>query len=292
MDRLYDIIGNLTAVPGVSGYEHLAFERMTEYLSSLSLFDEIGTSPVGSIYAIMRCGKKGAPLLLLDAHLDTVGFVVTEICEGGFLRVAPLGGIAPKILPAAKVNVYGKKTISCIFGSKPPHLQEKGESEKKAEVSDMFIDTGYSADSLKEIVSVGTPAGFPPDTERLLGNMIVGSGFDDRLCGAAFLRALLMLDKNELNIDIAFQFSGLEETTGHKGATTTAFRLAPYKAVVSDVTQAFVPGAPKWREGVRAGGGAVICYSPKTSRRFTDKAVQTAEREGIKYQLSASPGRP
>lgn len=290
MQKLYHLIENLTSYPGVSGFESMAFGGLTEYVKSLGLFDEVGTTPVGSFCGIMRCGKENAPLILCDAHLDTVGFVVTELCDGGFLRVAPIGGISAKILPSAEVNIYGRTTIKGIFGSKPPHLQSPGESEQKTEISSLCVDTGMPLDELKRIVRVGTPVGFPCKLQKLLGDNLAGAGFDDRLCGAAVLRALMMLDKSELNADIAFQFSGGEET-GYKGAMTTAYRLDPDRAIVVDVTHAFVPGAPKTREGIRAGNGVDICFSPQTHRAFTKKAVALAEREAIPYQLSAAPGR-
>ena len=290
MEKLYTLVENFTSYSGVSGFEDMAFDELKAYVESLNLFDEIGTTPVGSFYGIMRCGKKDAPLVLCDAHLDTIGFVVTELCEGGFLRIAPIGGIAAKILPSAEVNVYGKKTIRGIFGSKPPHLQGLQASEKKMNVTDLFVDTGLTLDELKEIVRIGTPIGFPCKLTKLLCDNLAGAGFDDRLCGASIVRALMMLDKKELNVDVAFQFSGGEEI-GYKGAMTTTYRLNPDKAIVIDVTHAFVPGAHKTREGVRAGKGGDICLSPQTNRAFTKHAISIAEKEEIPYQLSASPGR-
>ena len=290
MEKLYNLIENLTSYPGVSGFEDMAFEELKEYIKSLNIFDEINTTPVGSFYGIIRCGKANVPLVLCDAHLDTIGFVVTEICDGGFLKVAPIGGVAAKILSAAEVNVYGKKTVKGIFGSKPPHLQEPGESEKKMEISDLCIDTGMPIDELKKIVRVGTPVGFPCKLQKLLGDNLAGAGFDDRLCGATILRALMMIDKSKLNVDVAFQFSGGEET-GYKGAMTTAYRINPDKAIVIDVTHAYVPGAPKTRDHIRAGQGTDICFSPQTNRALTKFAVSVAENEKLPYQLSAAPGR-
>ena len=102
--------------------------------------------------------------------------------------------------------------------------------------------------------------------------------------------AYMMLDKSKLNVDVAFQFSGNEET-GYKGAMTTAYRLDPDNAIVIDVTHAYVPGAPKTRDHIRAGQGTDICFSPQTNRAFTKFAVSVAEREDLPYQLSATPGR-
>ncbi len=290
MEKLYNLVENFTSYPGVSGFEDMAFEDLREYVESLNLFDEIGTTPVGSFYGIIRCGKKDAVLVLCDAHLDTIGFVVTEICKGGFLRVANVGGIAGKILSATEVNIYGKKTIRGIFASKPPHLQEPGESERKIEVADMCIDTGLSEEELKKIVRIGTPVGFPCKLQRLVGENLAGAGFDDRLCGAAIVRGLMMLDKSKLNVDVAFQFSGGEEI-GYKGACTTTYKLNPNKAIVIDVTHAFVPGAPKAREAVYAGRGGDICLSPQTNRAFTKYCIEVAKKENIPVQISASPGR-
>lgn len=290
MEKLYSLVENFTTYPGVSGFEDYAFNGLREYVEQLGIFDEMGTTPVGSFYGIMRCGKENAPLVLCDAHLDTVGFVVTELCEGGFLRIANIGGIAAKILPATDILIYGEETIRGVFASKPPHLQEPGESEKKMEVTEIFIDTGMPLDELKKIVRVGTPCGFPCKLTKLLGENLAGAGFDDRLCGAAIVRAIMMLDKTKLNVDVAFQFSGGEEI-GYKGASTCTYQLNPDKAIVIDVTHAFVPGAPKTREGVRAGKGGDICFSPQTNRAWTKYAISVAEREGIPYQLSAAPGR-
>ena len=289
MEKLYDIVENFTQYPGVAGFEYMAFDELTKYVKSLNIFDEIGTTPVGSFYGIMRCGKKNAPLILCDAHIDTIGFVVTEVCEGGFLKIANIGGIAAKILPASEVNIYGKETIKGVFVSKPPHLHEANEYDQKMNVVDNYIDTGLPLEKLKSIVRVGTPVGFPCKLQRLLGDNLAGAGFDDRLCGAAIVRALMYLDKKSLNVDVAFQFSGTEET-GYKGAMTTAYRLNPDKAIVIDVTHAFVPGAPKAREGVKAGLGGDICLSPHTHRGFTKFAIEVAKKEGIPYQLSSAPG--
>ncbi len=289
MEKLYEIVENFTSYPGVSGFENMAFEELGNYVKKLDIFDEIGTTPAGSFYGIIRCGKKDAEMILCDAHVDTIGFVVTEICKGGFLRVANVGGIAGKILSATEVNIYGKKTIKGIFASKPPHLQEPGESEKKIEIADLCIDTGLSKEELEKIVRIGTPVGFPCKLEKLINNNLAGAGFDDRLCGAAIVRGLMMLDKSKLNVDVAFQFSGGEEI-GYKGARTNTYKLNPDKAIVIDVTHAFVPGAPKAREAVHAGKGGDICLSPQTNRAFTKYCIEICKKENIPYQISASPG--
>lgn len=290
MQELYNLVEKLVDISGVSGFESYGHDSLEKIIKELKIFDETGFTATGSFYGIIRCGKENAPLVLCDAHLDTVGFIVTEICSGGFLRVAPIGGIAPKILASSFVNIYGKETIKGVFISTPPHLQSAGENEKKQEVINILIDTGMSTEKLKEIIRIGTPVGFLCDLQWMLEDTLVGASFDDRLCGAVILRALSRINRSELNVDVAFQFSTNEET-GYKGAMTSAYMLNPDKAIVVDVTHAYVPGAPKVREGICAGKGVDICFSPQTNRALTKYIVNIAREKEIPFQLSAAPVR-
>ena len=138
MNETFARIARLTALAAISGRENACFAQLREQTEGL--FDEYITTPTGSFAGIIRCGKADAPLLLLDAHIDEIGFVVTEICDGGFLRAAAVGGIDTRVLSASEVTVYGKEAIRGVFTSKPPHLQEAGESRKKIELRDLYID--------------------------------------------------------------------------------------------------------------------------------------------------------
>ena len=147
MERIYELAKQLTALPGVSGDEQRALGQVRELLGGS--FDETFCTPVSSFWGIRRSKNPSAGTVLLDAHLDTVGFIVTAVCDGGFLKVAPVGRIAEKNLSAAEVWIYGEKTIPGVFAAKPPHLQEPGESEKKMSLSDFAIDTGYTRETLE-----------------------------------------------------------------------------------------------------------------------------------------------
>lgn len=288
MDQIYEIAKALIALPGVSGDEERALPDIQRLFGDR--FDETGFTPVASFYGIRKSKKPNAKTVLLDAHLDTIGFVVTQICEGGFLKVASIGRTAEKNLSASEVWIYGKKIIPGVFASKPPHLQEPGESEKKLALSSLSIDTGLSKEVLEEIVRIGTYVGFKAETERLNENVAVSPSFDDRICAAAHLRALELLDGEDLGINIAVQFSAREEQ-GYKGAMTTAYRLNPDYAIVMDVGHAYVPGAPERRKSVTAGNGCMLSYSPQTNRALTELAEKAAEENKIPLQLIAEPGR-
>ena len=286
MERIYELANKLSSIAAVSGQEYTGLEQLTELCSGY--FDSYETTPVGSFIGRINCSKEGAKTLLLDAHFDEVGFIVSEICEGGFLKVVNIGGIDPRILSASEVLIHGKQTFTGIFTSKPPHLQEKSDKDKPLKLTDLAIDTGYSKEKLEKIVSIGTPISYRSPVTRLQGDYIAGKSFDDRICITAILRALEMLKGKDLPVNIAVQFSGGEET-GYKGAITSSYRISPDYAVVLDVANVYVPNSPIYLKDIKTGGGIKISYSAQTSRRLTNIAVRTAEKNNIKYQLDAEP---
>ena len=286
MERIFELIYELSAIPAVSGREDTGLDRLTELCGSF--FDSTDTTPTGSFIGYKGCGIAGAKTLLLDAHLDEVGFMVTEILDGGFLRVVNIGGIDPRILSASEVNIYGEETIKGIFTSIPPHLQEPGDDKKAMKLTDLAIDTGLCSERLNELVQTGNPVGYFSPVTKLQNDYITGKSFDDRICIAAILRALELLKDKALPVNIVAQFSGGEEI-GYKGATTGSYKTAPDYAVVLDVTNAYVPNAPAYRKRIRTGGGASITYSARTHRALTDKAVSVAKQEGIPHMLFAEP---
>lgn len=288
MDQIFDLAKTLIALPGVSGDEDRALPDLVKLFGDR--FDETGITPVASFYGIRKSKKPNAKTILLDAHLDTIGFVVTQICEGGFLKVAGIGRTAEKNLSASEVWIYGKKIIPGVFASKPPHLQEPGESENKMDLSSLSIDTGLTKETLEEIVRIGTYVGFKAETERLGETAAVSPSFDDRICAAAILRGLELLGDEDIGWNIAVQFSAREEQ-GYKGAMTTAYRIHPDLAIVMDVGHAYVPGAPERRKSVEMGKGCMLSYSPQTNRKWTSLAEETAKEENIPIQLLAEPGR-
>lgn len=284
MERVYELAKRLTAIPGVSGDEERAFPQLEALLRDR--FDEIGFTPVSSFYGIRRSKKPGAKTVLLDAHLDTIGFMVTKICDGGFLKVTSIGRTAEKNLPASEVWIYGKKTIPGVFASKPPHLQERGESEKRASLSDLSIDAGMAREELEKLVRIGTYVGFKSECERLGDTAVVSPSFDDRLCAAAVLRGLELLEGEDPGVNAAFLFSAREEKR-YIGAMTGAFRLQPDYAMVLDVCNAYVPGASEARKYLKMGRGCTLSYSAQTNRELTEFTERILTEKDVPLQLLA-----
>lgn len=259
MERLFELTRALTALPSVSGYENTAFPALEKLAAGL--FDETRTTPTGSFIGILRCKKPFPKTLILDAHLDEIGFIVSGVHDDGFLSVAAAGGVDTRVLSAAEVTVYGKKTLRGVFTSTPPHLQSSGDAEKKLELKDLYIDTGLDGETLKDLVQIGDFAKLHAPAKRLLNGFVTSHSLDDKICVAQILRAVEMVDREKLNFDLYAVFSGGEEIGG-VGAKTAAFSIDADFAVVLDVCNSRGPDCPNFLEDIRLGDGPVLSFLP------------------------------
>ncbi len=284
---IFTRVKEVTEMCAVSGHESMLHKEFTEKFGYM--FDETYTMSTGSFVGIRRCGKPNAKKLLFDAHIDEIGFMVKEICAGGFLKVTGIGGIDTKVLSATEVWIFGKEKISGVFTSVPPHLRKDTNSEKLT-IDDMYIDTGRSKEYLEENVKLGTVVAYKTTTERLLNNRVVGKSLDDKICMCAILDAFDLLKDEKLNVDLYALFSGGEET-GYIGATTAGHRFAPDYAIAIDVTNSYVPESPKRCEDNRVGDGGVVSFSSTTNRHFTKRFVKVLDDAGVPYQIVGEPGR-
>ena len=157
---LKSLITSLCGLYSVSGAESASTDGVGKILGDL--FDEHVAYGVGNHVFIKRCGRKNAPKILLDAHFDEIGMLVTDITEEGFVRMTNVGGVDTRILQAAEVTVYGKEKLYGVVASTPPHLQKPEDAKNLKKIDELYIDTGYSKETLQTLVSVGTPVGFKP----------------------------------------------------------------------------------------------------------------------------------
>ncbi len=279
--QLKELIPAMSALMTVSGYEEHDRAALLALLDGV--FDEIIPDALGSLICVRRCGRPGAPKILFDAHIDEIGMMVTEILDGGFLRVTNLGGIDTRILPAAEVNIYGRETIRGVISAAPAKGDEKGLKP----IGELFIDTGYSKEKLEEIVSLGTPVGFAPRYTALMNGRIAGKGFDDKSCAAIAVAALAGIDRSAQAGDV-YLLLAVEEEVTMLGAKTGTAAIDPDYAMVVDVTFGETPDTKKG-EAFPLGGGCVISLSASTDRRLTARVVELAKAAGIPYHRSVEP---
>ncbi|MBE6682188.1 MAG: M20/M25/M40 family metallo-hydrolase [Ruminococcaceae bacterium] len=279
MEKLKGFLKDLIYFPTVSGYEKMSADSIirlcTDYYGKP--FDECRITATGSIILAKKCGKKDAKKLCFDAHLDTIGFAVSEICGDGYLRLAPLGGIDANILPSSEVLILGKQRIRGIVSSIPPHLSS---SDKLPAVGELLIDTGFTDEHLREVVSVGNPVMLYPHFTKLLGDRISSVSLDDKICIAAAVEALRKTDDLE-NTDIYLYFSSGEERGGN-GSHHIYEEIAPDALIVLDVNFAKEKGSVDGEYGVLS-EGAMMSFSAVTSIKFTRFVLECAK--GEKLQL-------
>lgn len=282
---LKEKILSLCSVMSVSGFESRAAEQLK--ITVGADFDEVRTDAVGNTVFIKRSGKTGVPLALIDTHWDEIGMMVSEICEGGFLRVVAVGGLSLPVLQAADVVIYGTSIIRGVIVSTPPHLRT-GDEEILPELRELLIDTGYSKQELEELAPIGTPVGFAPIYRELSGGCLTGKSFDNKACGAVAAYAVASMPRERLAADVAVVFSSYEETAKVGGAAVAAFGLRPDYAMVIDVNLATVPDVPR-DETVPFGKGISLSVSAATDRALTRRTQEICRERGLGHCMIAAP---
>ena len=290
-ERLCGMITELSGIMSVSGFEHRAADKIRELYAPY--FDGIMTDRVGNHTLIKRCGREGAPKILIDAHFDEVGMLVSDVLEGGFLRIVNIGGVDPAIMQAADVVVYGKETLRGVVISVPPHLRS-GDDKKLPCVDELMVDVGlgYTLDELREMIPVGTPVGFAPVYSRFGEGYMAGKSFDDKACAAIAVCAISDIPKDSLAGDVYVSLSAREETARFGGITPLCFAERPDYAMVIDVNLGDAPDAPE-RETVPVSKGISISFSAATDRelsRMTEKLCQSAEIPFCRCAAPSSTG--
>lgn len=273
------------SLPSVSGRESAAKESLEKLMSG---FDQTQTDALGNRICLRRCGREGAPRILLDAHFDEIGMYVCGIEEGGFLKLAPIGGLDRRTLSSAPVVIYGEKTISGILSSTPPHLAAKDGKAVLPELGDLLVDTGYSKEELEKIAPIGTPVGFAPRFRHLAGKRLTGKSFDNKACCAIAAEALLSTPREELAGDVYLLFSVREETGAFGGVSSAALSVNPDRAMVLDADLAAMPGT-KEADTVKLGGGPSLTRGPVLDKRLRRSLEARAAAAGIPVQPIALP---
>lgn len=197
---VFEALSALTTTPGVTGNEVAVSEVVKGYYKAYT--DDIFIDPMGNTYA--HIGDHG-PVLLVQAHMDEVGMMVTDIEEDGLLRIRSVAGVDPRVLPGSEVLVHGKRVLNAVMGAIPPHLQQSGDNTKPYSIDDMVCDTGLDANEVRQLVRVGDNVTFallPP--MKLKNNIVAGKTFDDRACITVMLEAMDILKKSKLDCQVIF----------------------------------------------------------------------------------------
>ena len=274
---------SLSEISGTSGSEskaaQLALGMLREYCPDAEIIN-------GNVTGKFGTHREGLPSLLLDAHIDQIGFAVTYITDDGFIKVGNIGGIDRRLLPAQPVVVHGSRDIKGVICSVPPHLTSGG--SEVLEMDDVAIDTGLTKEELEKLVSLGDSVTFDVTCRDLIGSRITGGALDDRCGVASILYALELLKGSNLAYNVTVLFSTQEEV-GERGAKIGAFEINPDIALAVDVSFAYAIGEEESKCGY-LGKGPMIGISPSLSREISDELINTAKSADIPYQIEVMSG--
>ena len=285
---------DLTQLMGVSGDE----TEVSRYLSEQyhTLCDEVVYDNLGSVFGIKRCGKSGAPLVLLAGHMDEVGFVVKTLTSTGCLAVAPIGGWWSQTLLGQRItlkNRVGKKFQGTV-GSIPPHLLSDKDRSSPIEIKNMLVDIG--AKSKEELTEWGISAGdsivLNGEFEVLEGeNRLLAKAWDNRYGCIMGLEVLKLLKNADLNVDLAVGAT-VQEEVGLRGAVTAGHLIHPDAAIIFDCSPAKDASGDQDSFG-QLGKGPLVRFIDANylpHRGFLNHYLDVLKTENLPYQYYQSLG--
>ena len=267
---------------GVNGYPQIA--AVAKDLLGVYTNDII-TDALGNVIAKIG-NDPSKPTVMLEAHMDEIGFMVTGIDENGFLKVAHCGRVDERVLSAAEVVVLTDPLLAGVFCSVPPHLAKANDPSPALE--DRGIDIGLTHDEAAARVPFGTKVAFHPHFDALPNGRVCSKSLDDRAGMTAILWALECVKGKDLPVNITVVFATQEEL-GCRGAKGAAFALQPAAALVTDVSFAYTPDARREECG-ELGKGVMLGYSPLLSTALTDHLCQLAKQNTIPLQREVMGG--
>lgn len=280
MEKTIELLKELTQTVGVSGCEENIVALLKKKLSS---YGDVTVDNMNNVFCTFGEGYH----FLLDAHLDEIGLIVTDITDDGFIKFSNCGGIDARPLPAMEVSVWGREEVKGIISTLPPHLQSASDEKKIPKLSELAIDTGLTKDKLEKLVSLGDRITFKRNFTPLLNGLVSASCLDDRSGVAAILMCLDEL-KN-LGCKVTVMFSSQEEV-GTRGAKVGPYAKSVDEAISVDVSFALTPGCDKSECG-ELSKGAMIGFSPILDKEISRKLVDAAEKNNIPYQCEIMSGR-
>lgn len=277
-----ELLSRICEAPGVPGREERIRALILKEIKGLA--DDISIDNMGNVTAF----KKGTEhkKVMVAAHMDEIGFMVTHIDKSGFVRFTTLGGFDPKTLTAQRVIIHGKKDVIGVMASKPIHVMTDEERNKNPKLTDYFIDMGMKREEVVKIVRVGDPI----TRERSLiemGTCVNCKSLDNRLAVYILIETLRELKKKKIPYDLYGVFT-VQEEVGIRGASVSALKIQPDFGFGLDTTIAYdLPGAPEHEQITKLGEGAAIKIMDSSAicdYRMVDYMRKTAKKHKLKVQ--------
>lgn len=279
--EIIQLLTDLASMPGLSGNEQEIAEQVKKLF--LPFCTEVTIDPLFNVIA----RKKGSgPKVMLAAHMDEIGLMVTKVEKDGSLRIGNVGGVDPRILPGMRVKVYGKKTLQGIIGAKPPHLLTPKDRENNYAREELFVDLGLTYEQIKDIINIGDLISFDTPLLNLKNDQVASKTMDDRACVVMMLKAAEFLTGLKSDADIYFVATTQEEV-GIRGARAAAFDINPDIAIALDVTHATIPaGKPQCSLDSLA-----VTTGPFVQPKLLQRMQNTAKEHKVNLQVETATSR-
>ena len=280
---MLETIKELSLLEGVSGRENAVREYIINAVTGYA--DSIETDPLGNLIVFKKGKNTPKNKVMLDAHMDEVGMMITHINSDGTLDFSCVGGIDNRVMLGRAVTV-GENKVNGVIGVKAVHMVPA--AEKLTMPSTMYIDIGAdSKEEAQKVVSLGDYACFNSEFVEFGEDFIKGRALDDR-AGCAILIDMI---RSELEYDMYFNFAAGEEV-GFGIAQTAFYKIQPdYAIVVETTTAADLADVPDNKKVCELGKGGVISFMDRRTiypKELFDKAFELAEKHGIKAQVKSA----
>lgn len=285
MTEILPLLKRLVTAPGLSGYEGPVRALIEEAWQPLT--DEISLSRLGSLHALKRgSASEPRPRILLAAHMDAIGLMVTGVVAD-FLRITEIGGLDARVLPGQPVTVHGREDLPGMIVQPPAHLLPEEARNGPVDLKYLLVDTGLRARELQRQVRTGDLVSFAQQPMELQGDTLAGHSLDNRASVVALTHCLQQLQGRSHAWDVwAVATAQEEETLG--GARTSAFELRPDLAVAVDVTHAKGPGSPEHKT-YPLGKGPALGWGPNVHPGVHKAFKELADRLEMPYNVEVMP---
>jgi tetrahedral aminopeptidase len=288
-----NFLKQLISLPGLSAFEDPVREVIAE--TWRPLVDELGISRIGSLHGLKRgSGPEPRPRIVLAAHMDAIGLMVTQLTPDGFLHFTKIGGVDPRILPYTPVLVHASgvkgqvRPLPGIIVQPPDSLLPPAQKGKPVKMEHLLVDTGLRADETRSFVRPGDLISFATDPVELAGETLAGHTLDNRASVAAVTTCLDELSHIRHAWDV-YAVATVQEEVSLLGAYTSPYEIRPQIAVAIDVTFAKGPGVSGDYRTFALGKGFTLDWGPNTHPAVFDSFKVLAERLDLPFSVSVYP---
>lgn len=264
-----DILKELLITPSPSGSEHAIIKKVTNFLKDY--VDEYSIDNNGNLIALKH-GANRNKKLMLAAHADEVGLMVTYIDDNGFLFFQEIGGIDTNILPGQRVEIHNRHgVVTGIIGKKPIHLQKRDTKAKDYDAEDLWIDiSAKDKEDAEKVVEIGDYITYQTQPLTLNQDFWTSKALDGKLPA----------------MDVYF-VATVQEELGARGVRTATLGINPDFGIAIDVTHAtdYPTCSPQKSGEIKLGNGIVIAKGPNIDSVMGGMLIELAKQQNIRYQI-------